>query len=782
MKKCYSILLSLALAVLAVFQGMPVNADEYLTDDTISEQMSEKEKMDLEISSKAVNNYRDIDEEPPISVSEYEDEIPQNYAVSSVAKYDPRQDSEISSGIPAVRDQNPLGTCWAHSAMAMVEMSLLRQGKLTKDEDMSEFQTVFFMNHDWKDPLGLCSGDNFRSVNSGSTALSPTWYDNGNNTAYTKFMLMDWVGTVSERDDQNTAYSILKEKKANAFLDDSYAIKKDAAHVQDVDVINTSDGDVIKAKVLECGAVGISYHDDPQYYKYGSGYTSFYNDQQLSTNHAVTVVGWDDNFAKVNFKTQPSEDGAWLVRNSWGSSWGDNGYFWISYKDKSLGLVSYAMKAVSSDDKDNYYDNNYQYDGGISSGYYMPPNQAFEEANIFTAKGNEILKAVAIYTYANYDYDIKVYKNLTNKNNPTSGTVAASVTGNQLLEGYHTVELDNSVPLDSGDTFSVVVKLTNKTSVETKCAADMDMKGDWIYSDVETQAEQSFLRYGENYAWMDIGATNLANPANLRIKAYTVNDLTKPAHNGQTIECTFDKLPTKLYKYNTYKISLSKSMQKLPLIQKIDWKLAVGTADNIVLNPTGANGKDGCELYVKQVKSDKNRGEKLRIDATVTYMATVKKVLKEKTKVFKKSTTSYNLSYDITLDNRNITFTEKTASATLTPSFNEGKSDDQPTNTRVKYAITDALGVKDKYGAKVASVSSKGVVKPKGPGTTYITVFAEDSYDRPSKSYKVKDTIKVVCTPVSSVRFTSNTLTLERKETANLKDMMIFNGGGARAV
>ena len=53
------------------------------------------------------------------------------------------------------------------------------------------------------------------------------------------------------------------------------------------------------------------------------------------SNHAISIVGWDDNYPKENFAeaNKPQNDGAYIALNSWGEHWGDNGYFYISYED-----------------------------------------------------------------------------------------------------------------------------------------------------------------------------------------------------------------------------------------------------------------------------------------------------------------------------------------------------------------------------------------------------------------------------------------------------------------
>jgi len=927
-KQILSIAMSVMIAVSSMWQGISVSADSANQDAA-------------DTGSGYVNNYRDIDIEPPTSVKDYKKYIPKNSYSTSEPKYDPRyyEDGSLNTSLPAVRNQNPLGTCWAHSAMSMIEMNLYKQGKWNSAEDMSEFQTVYFMNHPWKDPLNLCTNDNFHVVEGKSnyTDLVSDWYTSGHNTAYTKFMMMDWVGAVSEYQEEKTRYQILKNNKASASLDDEYAIKKDVVHVQDAYVLNTADKDVIKDMVKKYGAVGISYYEDSSYYNREN--YAYYNNIDTQTNHAVAIVGWDDNFNKDNFNQAPKGNGAWLIRNSWGSGSRDGGYFWISYYDTSLSKSSYAFDIASNIDSkdDDYYDYNYQYDGGITLSAIGLSNGA-QEANVFTAQGKEVLQAVAIYTKANYGYHIEIYKGLTDLAAPTSGTLVAETTGTQLYEGYHTVKLPENVPLNAGDVFSVVVSLTNNNDSSLEIAVDKDNIGrSWIYSKTEALPGQSFYRYNPSGPWYDIGKD--ANE-NFRIKAYTVSgtqnpitninitetdhtmhagetydlgdgsqmtvepsdtddtvvytssdeniatvskdglitavrageakitasahtgtikdsinihvQLKKPAesitlsktelkltkgetekieavltpantddyatwsssdpaiatvdkegnvtavkegktiitattvsgktatcsvtitaHMGETIECIFNKLPKKIYKYNTYKVSLNNKMQKLSPT-KIEWTV---NSNNVSVTPVGTNGKDGCVLYVNQVTSSNNKGEKITLTANVGYIKKTKKSQTNKTKKFKKAARSYNLSYEIDIEQSSLSFTKKGGTETLKTSFNGNKSDDQPTNTRIKWMVTDKNGKKDKAGAKVISVNKKGVIKAKGPGVTYVTAFAVDSYVKTNKTYAVSDIVKITCVPVNSVAFSENTVSLSPSATYNLKEKLVFNNG-----
>ncbi len=123
-------------------------------------------------------------------------------------------------------------------------------------------------------------------------------------------------------------------------------------HVQDVYIIparsSSTDNDNLKNAVLNYGAVYVSMRwDGPQYSSsayWNDATHAYYYNGSGDSDHAVAIVGWDDNYPRTNFATTPPGDGAFIVRNSWGSAWGDAGYFYISYYDNILASgVSYSF-------------------------------------------------------------------------------------------------------------------------------------------------------------------------------------------------------------------------------------------------------------------------------------------------------------------------------------------------------------------------------------------------------------------------------------------------------
>ena len=172
----------------------------------------------------------------------------------------------------------------------------------------------------------------------------------------------------------------------------------------------------------------------------------------------MTIVGWNDNYSATNFSTTPPGNGAWICKNSWGTSFGKSGYFYVSYYDMNMG---HQENAVFTAEPTTNYTTNYQYDPfGMENSIGSGSSTAYG-ANVFTATSTGTLKAVSFWVpYANTQYTAQVYVNPTDSSNPTSGTLMSTISGSVSYAGYYTESLSTTVPLTKGQTFAVVIKFT----------------------------------------------------------------------------------------------------------------------------------------------------------------------------------------------------------------------------------------------------------------------------------------------------------------------------------
>ena len=122
--------------------------------------------------------------------------------------------------------------------------------------------------------------------------------------------------------------------------------------------------------------------------RYKASTASYYYNGTSGTNHEVLIVGWDDNYAASNFATAPAGNGAFIVKNSWGTSWGSGGYFYASYYDTRFGRASNPTAVFDDAEATGNYTGVYQYDplGDCNDLGYGSTTGWF--ANVFTAQAN----------------------------------------------------------------------------------------------------------------------------------------------------------------------------------------------------------------------------------------------------------------------------------------------------------------------------------------------------------------------------------------------------------
>lgn len=468
---------------------------------------------ETEPSTLPILTYQGNGEEPVSSIQEAGDE----YECVTLSAETAVPASYVSPYITSVKNQNPYGTCWAFAFIGASEASIYKQGLGTADTDLSEWQLAYFMSHTVTDPMGGTAGDSFTAEAGGTSYLK-----SGGNQELATRRVANWQGLTEET---RAPYTTVL-KNPNATLPDTVAYGQDAYHLENSYWVSMKDRTIVKQLIQEYGACGSSYYSANEYYSTGmqnsletSEPVAVYCPHKNDTNHAITIIGWDDTYSRENFgEHKPDADGAWYCKNSWGSNWSKDGYFWISYEDiPLLNSNAYFYEYGSTDN----YDHNYQYDGGVTRGYYQDydSDKKNKQANRYIATSDQVLKAVGFYTAdSQYQCTVSIYKNCTEAD-PSSGTLMLTQKADQLYAGFHTVELDQEIFLKKGETFSIVIKQWTKDGEAPQISIDATVSGSW-YENVSTSEDgQSFIGI-DGATWTDISSADGGNE-NCRIKAYT---------------------------------------------------------------------------------------------------------------------------------------------------------------------------------------------------------------------------------------------------------------------
>ena len=408
-----------------------------------------------------------------------------------------------------VKNQLDCGCCWAFASYGSMESVLI---EAEGDEfDFSENNMKNKNGFDW----GCCDG--------GTAAMA---------TAYlTRWDVPEGVswysGPVSESDDPYDNSSCVSP--------DSLTIQK---HVQDVyflPVQSPADNSLVKSIIMDDGAVfaGFQVNWSPGFNMAGDSPAYYYNSTEGMTSnggHAITLAGWDDSFSKENFKVTPPGDGAYLIKNSWGSTWGnDSGYFYISYYDEQINdyMALFTAEETGNYDTVYYYDvlgaTRYLSYTGLKKGIF---------ANVFPSSGNETIRAAGVYTYeGGAGFEAEIHLNPDNgPENTTAGAVSA-VNGTFDLSGYHTVDFDIPVEISSDDKFSVIFTITNPSDDHV---IPLEQKIANYSSAADSMPGESYFYEPNKLEWVDsYYELSEMNGPNVCIKAYTTfgHGVTAPVAN-----------------------------------------------------------------------------------------------------------------------------------------------------------------------------------------------------------------------------------------------------------
>ncbi|MBR0372984.1 MAG: hypothetical protein IJH91_00455 [Mogibacterium sp.] len=373
-----------------------------------------------------------------------------NDAADFPACYDLRELGLVTE----VKDQGLYGTCWAFCVANAMESNALVQGY--GEYDLSEYQIAYLFSHIFPEEGSLADGE-------GTACIGDAWHD-GIYGAIVSSSLMRGYAIQSE---EAYPYSNMEES-----LPPEGASMDGALYIDSCYTVPVTDTEAVKTLLMTNGAlytnVCSTCWQDPAYFnpETGAAYLPTYFGKYSTISHFVSIVGWDDNYSKDNFGTTPPGDGAWIIKNSWGTDYGDNGYLYLSYYDAAINYRNCATSVTVTNQRS--YDRIYQYDGGAG---LQPVGRVTGVAMNFTAAENESITAVRIKPIGNISYssffcsdwafDRTVAKISVYKGTFDEKTVDADPIYEQEYEivypDYQTVAFDTEVPLKKGSHYYIKI-------------------------------------------------------------------------------------------------------------------------------------------------------------------------------------------------------------------------------------------------------------------------------------------------------------------------------------
>ncbi len=441
---------------------------------------------------------------------------------TALDKFDGREYDYITP----VRNQYQKNTCWAFAAVGAVEASILREGididASQKNLDLDE-TIVAYARHtrDGKqDPLLLTTDDTYDYGR----------WNQGDTGAASAFSVM------------TQGYSLVKENSFHQSIDENTIkskLEQSKYYVQSYHGISDSET-AIKRAILQYGAVTFNY---------SAPSSDKYYDPTASSNHTSIIVGWDDSVKSSTFSPkQPKNDGAWIIKNSWGESGKEKGFYYISY-DLSIGGLYVIDLAMAKD-----YQNIYHYDGDVTISMMKSAGQAqaaIYEAKLSSPTKQEQLKAVAISVPEdNLDVNVKIYKdlkanpgNVNDKINiPEQGEPVLDMNAHIEWSGMHTIDLERNIDIEQGEYFSIVIrcKRANGVSVPVNCSVDKYSTNDMTYY---LQGQQ-WVNFKNSDFYADSGADKRA----AKIRAIT-NTIPRETDSYNDLKYARVEIPNRLVYY-----------------------------------------------------------------------------------------------------------------------------------------------------------------------------------------------------------------------------------------
>lgn len=499
------------------------------------------------------------------------------------------RDIDGKNYVSPVRYQSPWGTCWGFAAIAASEASLMyaRDMPSTPDDpdpiDLSERHLAWFTYTPLPDDDDSGQGgeglhttaDSYRLYMGGETVYATSLFSSGigpvyeervpyaNNEGAMEYDKYGYLAFSPDADwsvDEDLRFRQVIEFRESRVLPSPAQLDEEGRYVgHDAQAVDAVKRELAAGRAVSCAFKADRSHPgeatehglmNPGLGEESNGTWAHYSYRdpigENAASHAVTIVGWDDDYARENFgnptlegdvdERRPPADGAWLVKNSWGA-WGEDapnhadwgtdedgdghgdGYFWLSYYDKSFCCPeTFSFDVSSLDDPADFYINQYDYLPATRHYQIQDSESPVGMANVFTAEADQVVRALSCETTVpNTTVTYRLYRLADGASAPDEGELVAELQRTYEYGGFHKEDIaaDRQLALAQGERFAVTVTQSYEAGGQARFVLSADVYCDETAAglpglDPATSTSvvnpgESFIgqQVGERWAWYD---------------------------------------------------------------------------------------------------------------------------------------------------------------------------------------------------------------------------------------------------------------------------------------
>lgn len=511
---------------------------------------------------------------------------PLNKLKSIKASVEPRY--SLKDVIPnnlTIRNQQETNSCWAFAALSCLETNLAladyKSGmNQSKVYDFSERHMEYATSKNFKD--GKINNEGYNRI-----------VGEGGNWAFAESYLTNGTGAIIEEEmpfKNNEDIIDISEIQNKSVSSQVYDTIDFPDYQKETEENKTEIMNQIKQHIQDYGSVYAGIHGNSSsttmFNCYNNDTGAKYCDNSImhGIDHAVSIIGWDDNYSIDNFaeNMKPKANGAWIVRNSWGEKielsiselkekifeenkdycieqgWtesslipnevitdngytiegdiaykkiGDNGLIYVSYEDANVSKTLFGI--VKAEDKTKY-ENIYQYDR-----YFPAQNISYATSNIILCnvfdkktQGTEYLTQVSLYAPETYTCKVYVNPNGSDKNKENMQFVKLEAGDTETISpGYHTLEFAKPIEI-KGNKYAVAIEIQGTRNNTIYFSLEAKVDGVNTFDSVTVENNKCFITAGndfDNSEWIDLSTLSQINPSlsngDGTIKAFTTSKI-----------------------------------------------------------------------------------------------------------------------------------------------------------------------------------------------------------------------------------------------------------------